>query len=719
MIKSIVRFEFERIIKNKLFYLIGLILSIVIFIENPFVISTIYEADYVWFFINSIRMLTILSVPIIVASIFTEFKTNPLTHIIFNQPISKTDLLFGKLLSVYIVYLIWYLILSLVYSSFFLRNNNLMYGISIFKDILINYIIVIIPLLILLVLIGSAVFIEFSNIVIIYMVFSLIMLMTSYVNPILDITMKKSNYSKSLGIEDLREKIVLYNRIFMVILILFFCCVLIFKYIKKSEGINNKSLIKNKFVNDASNLLEYFFGTNKILINKAILPLIIFLVIQLVYSIYKGSYINWIRLQSFMILVPSVLVINSLSELHENKRIAYINTTNTSLYTLMEKRLVFKMLLSLTFMFIVFNIAYFTGLEYQYERMVCLIVSSCFISMVGLTVANLTKKSIYGYISSIVLWILPIVGGQRFSEYFYFLSSTLPIQVYSMILWEILFAMTAITIMLYIINLLMLTKNEMTKKYKLMYIVGGLSLMLLISIPVGKKENRYFNIDNTIITEKHEDITLHYESNIPEKYAKSVTVAFNVLKDSYIKYFDSIKDIKSIYIVQNMSDIEQTKEDLVITYTNIIELNPPKYNIGANEYIKLTKAILTKERIEKLPALVDEGLTNYLIYGIALSDLSAKVPDKYIKDNYSDLLSEDYSKYFISKIQNSDDSSDLFSDMLRETEMYIGSDKMVDFYKEISVSKYKLNQLEYIKEVILRHNPNLLSIYEKFEKLEK
>jgi hypothetical protein len=169
---------------------------------------------------------------------------------------------------------------------------------------------------------------------------------------------------------------------------------------------------------------------NKAILLKGITPIITIILILCIYGFITNNHTIWNIIQYILILLPGSILIPIHSEVYEKKREGYIYTSITPKHKIMIERFAFGALVSESFISLVYIAALLTGLETGLGKLLVLVSCGLLLAMVGLTIANITKNSMAGYTSALLLWCFGIVGGSNLEEilwslFFLFISAAL------------------------------------------------------------------------------------------------------------------------------------------------------------------------------------------------------------------------------------------------------------------------------------------------------
>lgn len=316
---------------------------------------------------------------------------------------------------------------------------------------------------------------------------------------------------------------------------------------------------------------------------------------------------------------------------------------------------------------VLFVIAYGMKIETNLIRVFILLAGGTYLSMIGLTLSNLTKKTIIGYAAMLLCWGIFIIGGASFSEKLWFLSVPLAISTHSMILWETLTSISIISSILLMVNIYILCKKEGFNRLLLGVSAFLIAVNLLYLYPTISPVNRYFLKSKEVVNEKIGNFDVKYNSNLPRDSVIEITKTYDFLSGIFLKYLQVPDSKNKLWILnkEQTSSIEEN-ESYLYSYKTLNDFNPPKFSALDNYFIKISNDILTNSGIskEKVPEEIFVGIRNYLLYGKACAELNDLTTEEYREKYYIDTLSPEYSSYYKQKVKKSSLPEDQMSKLL-------------------------------------------------------
>lgn len=221
--------------------------------------------------------------------------------------------------------------------------------------------------------------------------------------------------------------------------------------------------------------------------------------ITCVFLIIFADLWQFVKLTSVLISIS--LCTNVLSEEYDNKREGLIIPTGTPLYKIVFLRYFISLLISELIIFTLFLWAWITNnldSDPFLKHFIIIFIYSIFLTLLGLLVSNITKKTINGYAVSIGYFIFQLVGGNfLFGKYIPLLASSFNLTLKKHIIMNNLYFMIIISIILFLINLLYISSEEKLKKNIL-----KIASIIIVICSIIFFVNIYINYNKSILAGK-------------------------------------------------------------------------------------------------------------------------------------------------------------------------------------------------------------------------
>ena len=644
-----IKYELKKIIRNKFIILIVLVLILPIFLNNPIIVNINLDGGIIDF-VNDFRMISIFSVPLVVSIIFDENINKAESYPIFTQPISLLRILCSKLGVIIAIYIIAGGIGASLYSVCMkLSAASMKEILLLFKE----FILVNIPIIIIMSIFSALVYSLIKNLVILYIAIFFGILLLGYCPVYFDFTLKNKEYQYLFMNGAIPDSFYL-NRLCMIIEIFSLLLLLTLVYRNKVKKMINSIDIVGKC--KRFGIGKKIWGKDLIMISPHITSFVAIILLFFVYSIFEKSASAWEFCQYLVVLLAGLIIIPSISEVYENKRSGYILTAAISRVNFLLQRIFKGLIRYWMICMVLFVIAYGMKIEIDFIRVFILLAGGTYLSMIGLTLSNLTKKTIIGYAAMLLCWGIFIIGGASFSEKLWFLSVPLAISTHSMVLWETLTSITIISSILLMTNIYIICRKESFSRVLLGVSIFLIAVNLLYLYPTISPVNRYFLKSNDVVNEKIGHFDVKYNSNLPRDSVIEITTTYDFLNGIFLKYLQLPDSKNELWILnkEQTSSIEGHGSYLY-SYKTLNDFNPPKFSTLDNYFIKISNDILENSGIskEKVPEEIFVGVRNYLLYGKACADLDDLTTEEYREKYYVDTLSPEYSGYYKQKVKKS------------------------------------------------------------------
>lgn len=299
----------------------------------------------------------------------------------------------------------------------------------------------------------------------------------------------------------------------------------------------NKRRITNKSKHMVSRLkLNYNFRIQPAIIRTAIVVIGIVCIFS---TIIATDTENWYTIKIFSVMIPLFMISNVISEEYVNEREGILFTCKTPIYKQMLIRMIYAWIFSEFMLFICYLTAFFKGYESDFSRFIALLVISTFLSIIGLTSSNFSKRPLLGFIVPLAYYMFFALQGAMFNEKFEVIS-VINIILTSQILWGNILSLALITAILIVINVWYVGKGEKIRK--------PLSIVTTFTVIIGVTAvgiYAYNNYSKAILPSK----ILNSKDTVYILDSENVN-AESFLKKKGVKYFHDT-DIKADDISKN------------------------------------------------------------------------------------------------------------------------------------------------------------------------
>lgn len=217
---------------------------------------------------------------------------------------------------------------------------------------------------------------------------------------------------------------------------------------------------------------------------------------------------TWATARTFIILLPVFFTSNVISDEYENHREGFVFVTSTPIYKQSIVKFVYGFLLSHGFILLAYLSAYAVGLETTFSHWFTIIVCSLFLSLLGMTVANLTKQSLLGVGVSLIYWTVMATLGYSLNEDLWFISVVLNIGLTSQVVWNNVWSLLGLSYVLILVNIWIIGKGEKIRKPLLITNVS------LIIVAVGLMGGYQYKLGQGASTSSHLISSIHKKENL-------------------------------------------------------------------------------------------------------------------------------------------------------------------------------------------------------------
>ncbi|HEY4391956.1 MAG TPA: hypothetical protein VGN02_11490 [Paenibacillus sp.] len=379
--KNLLLLEYKMLYKNNGWLVIGGAVLLAALLSNPVLPINLAGDQAVSLFTHHLWTLILCSMPLSMALILKEHKGTLSQHILFSQPIRLHNIALGKWLAIITCYFFCSLVSLVLYSVSPLLVGQSPYDVM---GLLSAFVRDDVPA----VLIASL----FSGILYILLRSKIV----SYVG-----TLLVANYVPAMF-----HLTLLASMIFILLLTIYVVLYSV-SLNKDRSGFDDKRKCRRKVRKICSSY-------HKAILLQGSAPVITVMLLLCMYAFISKDHAFWSIFQYIMVLLPSCILIPIHSEIYGNKRAGYIYTSSTPRYKIMLERFAFGTLVSESLITLMYMAAFLFGLENGIGRLLILYSSSLLLAVVGLTAANITRNSMTGYITSLLLWGAALIEGTNF-----------------------------------------------------------------------------------------------------------------------------------------------------------------------------------------------------------------------------------------------------------------------------------------------------------------
>lgn len=345
------------------------------------------------------------------------------------------------------------------------------------------------------------------------------------------------------------------NRILLILIGILFLSASIFIY--SSEKKRTKTTKKSK----TSKLkLNYNFRIQSPVIRAAIIVVALACILLLIISKENDG---WNKLKMFLSLIPLFLIVNVLSEEYVQNREGILFTCKTPIYKQMLTRILYAWIFSEVVLFICYLAAFINGNENNFHRFLPILIMSTFLSLLGLTASNLSKKPLLGFIVPMGYWIFFILQGAKFNETFNFVSF-INLMLTSQMIWVNLISLSLISIVLLVFNIWYVGKGEKIRKPLLRYTFGVVVFIICI---MGIHSHYIYNrsiVQSKLMNNKDTIYILDERSPKVEKFLQNKGVKYSIMENFNINNFGK----NNIVFICNKNCKDIKKDIKVLDYIN-------------------------------------------------------------------------------------------------------------------------------------------------------
>jgi hypothetical protein len=187
--------------------------------------------------------------------------------------------------------------------------------------------------------------------------------------------------------------------------------------------------------------------------------MMVFIILSIVGNISR-DYNTWHYMKGLLIVMPVFLISNILSEEYACFREGILFTCRMPVYRQMLKRFLWSWAFSQVLILIAYLSAFFVGLEYNFSRYIALMIISTFLSLLGLTASNISRKSLVGFAIPLAYWGLQMVLGFKFNESIKLFSVIVNVEIITQMVWMNLIVLFILSVIMLIFNIWYVGKGE-------------------------------------------------------------------------------------------------------------------------------------------------------------------------------------------------------------------------------------------------------------------
>lgn len=225
----------------------------------------------------------------------------------------------------------------------------------------------------------------------------------------------------------------------------------------------------------------YIKSQNRLVLSSMLLITVIFVASNITFQ----DYMTWKMMKLFAVLFLAFLVAGSMADEYEHKREGLVFVTDTPVYKQVLIKYAYGWAVVQFLMAILFISAYAGGLEPDFVQLPVMMLYSTCLSLIGMTVSNITRKTLPGYGAALIVWVIEIFLGSQANETMIWpVSVVVNLDLSRHILWGNLLSIGIITALLFLLNLAILGRGEgvwhktiPASLLILLFVLGGAGLL--------------------------------------------------------------------------------------------------------------------------------------------------------------------------------------------------------------------------------------------------
>lgn len=279
------------------------------------------------------------------------------------------------------------------------------------------------------------------------------------------------------------------------------------------------------------------------------------------------DYGSWRMERIFIELLPVFFTATVISDEYEQRREGLLFVSRTPIFKQAVMKFGYGWLFSQTFILLAFISAYFTHMEQDFTRWIVLVIYSTFLSLLGFTVSNITRKSLYGLGSALVYWVVMVTMGFSSNEKLWPVSVVLNNDLSIHVVWGNLASLLGLSYLLFVFNIWFIGKGEGIRK-PLVVVNSMLLLMVLAALGVYGYMGDRWAVTPIRIINADQGSFIVVATNNPE-----VT---RVLNEHHLKFVSSddvsISDFSKqdiVLITSSEDEIDNSKLQTLLAHGNV------------------------------------------------------------------------------------------------------------------------------------------------------
>ncbi|MFD3158716.1 hypothetical protein ACFIJ5_18050 (plasmid) [Haloimpatiens sp. FM7330] len=467
-----------------------------------------------------------------------------------------------------------------------------------------------------------------------------VMLKSFYENTLIDFSLAGSKIGALASGEKLPDSFIPFlikNRVLFILLGIILLAASIYFYSPMSVKKR-----KNKESKASKIKINYTFKIQSKIVRRGVIGIVGAAILLI---LLNRKPVLWNSIKIFFIIIPLFLTVNVLSDEYIQHREGILFTCKTPIYKQMLIRFFHGWIFSEGAILICYLFALALGLEYNLEKFLAILIISTFLSMLGLTFSNLSKKPLLGYIVPIAYWVLFLAQGARFNEKFMGISVMINLILTSQMVWSNIISLSVFSIILLLFNIWYIGKGEKIRKPLLKGSCGALAAIFIIFLIFSYNINSKRTIAQRIIKNTKDTIyVLACDDNEAKKFLEDRGIKYVSLKNLN---YDNLDKSNAVFISD--TNCENIKKD--IGFKNKIKIDDDgisiddfnivdgsSYRVTAQNPRNIKKSIVFMESKDwtenELKALFDKKTGNFIALKddtcLFKSNYSLKNPDSMI-----------------------------------------------------------------------------------------
>ncbi|MCH5139120.1 hypothetical protein JMF89_18325, partial [Clostridiaceae bacterium UIB06] len=300
---------------------------------------------------------------------------------------------------------------------------------------------------------------------------------------------------------------------------------------------------------------------------------------------------DWYKIKMFICLIPMFFIVNVLADEYAAGRDMVLFTCKTSIYKQMLTRILYGWIFGQGILILYYVIAFFKGYESNLLRLITMIALSTFLSLLGLTASNLSKKPLLGVIVPVIYFMFVLAQGAMFNET-YSPISVINLMLTSQIVWVNLLGLVALSVIMLLFNIWYVGKGERIRRplvnctaVVLIILCGGVGIYSYLSYSKALIQNKIINSKDTIyVLNSKNSIAEAFLKNRGLKYSTAGAINENDISKSNIVVISDSDNKKFSNMLMLDNDGLQVKDFNIVgtscfRFTTLNPKNNKKYMI--------------------------------------------------------------------------------------------------------------------------------------------